>query len=157
MRELRSMASWVLALFLTAMFLWIAVLTLAPYPESKNVVFTTLAEKSGIALWEPTGRFVVGCGDVLAALLIFIPWTRRIGAVLAALISAGAVAMHLTWLGRELPVEKIQGLPTATQIKNAVTGTDGGQLFYLALALLAASVLLIVIHPGKARKSADHG
>lgn len=157
MRELRLMASWVLALFLTAMFLWIADLTLFPPTESKNVVFKILAEKSGIALWEPTGRFVVGCADALAALLIFVPWTRRIGAVLAALISAGAVAMHLTWLGRELPVERAQGLPTATQLKNAITGTDGGQLFYLALALLAAAVLLIVIHPGKSRKSADGG
>lgn len=149
MREARLMASWVLALFLTAMFLWIADATLFPATESRNVVFRILAEKSGIALWEPTGRFIVGCADVLAALLIFIPWTRRIGAIMAALISLGAVAMHLTWLGRELPVQTTTIVATAANAKAGGPPTDGGQLFYLALALLASSVLLAVVHPGR--------
>lgn len=136
MRALRLMASWVLALFLAALLLWIADFHLFP-GEGENVIFPLLAERSGIALWEPTGRFLVGMAHVLAALLVFIPWTRRLGALLAGLIAAAAAAMHLSWLGVELPTE------------GDVTPTDGGQLFYLSLALLVASVLLVFIHPGK--------
>jgi hypothetical protein len=147
MNGARLMASWVLALFLAAMYLWIADLTFFPPSANKNVVFLVLAEKSGIALWEPTGRFLVGCSHVLAALLVFIPWTRRIGALLCGLIAAGAVAVHFIWLGIELPVEHVAGVAAGDQLKKVPT--DGGQLFYLAVALLIASVLLVFIHPGK--------
>jgi len=95
MRDARMMASWVLALFLTAMFLWIADQSLFP-AEGKNVVFPLLAERSEYYLFEPTGRYVVSLLEVLAALLIFIPPTRRIGAMLAILIAAGAVGLHLS-------------------------------------------------------------
>ncbi len=137
MRDARMMGSWVLALFLAVMFLWIADLSLFPPTDARNVVFPRLREASGIYLWEPTGRYVVGLAHVLAALLLIIPWTRRIGAILGFLIAAGAVAMHLLWLGIAIPIET----GSAT--------TDGGQLFYLALALAVASLILAVIHPGK--------
>jgi len=137
MRDARMMGSWVLALFLAVMFVWIADLSLFPASEARNVVFPLLAEKSDIWLWEPTGRYVTGLAEVLAALLLVIPFTRRIGAILGFLIAGGAVAAQIVWLGMAVPVE--QGSKT----------TDGGQLFYLALALAVASLLLIFIHPGK--------
>ncbi len=149
MREARTMASWILALFLTAMFLWIADQSLFP-AEGKNIVFPLLAERSEYYLFEPTGRYVVSLLEVLAAVLIFIPPTRRLGAMLAILISAGAVGLHLSpWLGMEVPTstEALAGAPEAT---------DGGQLFYLSLGLLIASLLLFFIHPGKAN-SRSHG
>lgn len=145
MRGVRVMASWVLALFLAVMFLLIADQTLFPPSAAKNVVFPLLAEKSGIALWEPTGRFVTGLLDVLAALLLLLWWTRRLGAFLAMLIAGGAVAAHLIWLKTAIPAEF------------GSTVTDGGQLFNLALALLAASVLLVVAHPGKKKSRSAHG
>ncbi len=145
MRGVRVMASWVLALFLAVMFLLIADQTLFPPSAGKNVVFPLLAEKSGIALWEPTGRFVTGLLDVLAALLLLVWWTRRIGAVLALVISAGAAAAHLIWLGTTIPAEF------------GSTETDGGQLFNLALALLVASVLLAIVHPGRREAAAGAG
>ena len=138
MNGARLMGSWVLALFLAVMFLWIADLSLFPPTEAKNVVFPRLVEMSGIYLWEPTGRYVIGLAQVLAALLMIVPWTRRIGAILGFLIAAGAVAMHLLWLGISVPIEK------------GSTATDGGQLFYLAIALAVASLMLAVIHPGSA-------
>jgi uncharacterized membrane protein YphA (DoxX/SURF4 family) len=142
MREARTMASWVLALFLAAMFLWIADQSLFP-AEGKNVVFPLLAERSEYYLFEPTGRYVVSLLEVLAALLILIPPTRRIGALLAILIAAGAVGLHLSpWLGTEIPAssDALAGAPGAT---------DGGQLFYLSIGLLVASLLLFFIHPGR--------
>lgn len=139
MREMRWMASWVLALFLAAMFLWIADLTLFPTAQGKNVVFPLLAEYSGVTLFEPTGRLAVGVLEVLAALLLLPPWTRRIGAVLALAIAGGAVASHVLWLGQEVPVEA------------GATETDGGQLLYLALAMTAAALVLVFAHPGRAK------
>lgn len=138
MQGARLIGSWALALFLAVMFLWIADLSLFPPSEAKNVVFPLLAEESGIYYWEPTGRYVAGLAQVLAALLMIIPWTRRLGAILGFLIAAGAVAVHLLWLGMAVPVEK----GSAT--------TDGGQLFYLAIALAVASLLLAFVHPGSA-------
>ena len=149
MREARTMASWVLALFLTAMFLWIADQSLFP-AEGKNVVFPLLAERSEYYLFEPTGRYVVSLLEVLAAVLLFIPPTRRAGAMLAILISAGAVGLHLSpWLGTEVP--------TSTAALTGASGaTDGGQLFYLSLGLLVAALLLFFIHPGKAGGARPH-
>lgn len=135
MKGARLMGSWVLALFLAVMYLWIADLSLFPPTEAKNVVFPRLAETSGYYLWEPTGRYVVGIAHAVAALLMIIPWTRRAGAILAFLIAAGAVAVHFLWLGISVPVEK----GSATM--------DGGQLFYLAVALAVGSLILAVIHP----------
>ena len=135
MNGARLMGSWVLALFLAVMFLWIADLSLFPPSEARNVVFPRLVETSGYYLWEPTGRYVVGIAHVVAAVLMIMPWTRRVGAILAFLIAAGAVAIHLLWLGISIPVEK------------GSTTTDGGQLFYLAIALAVASLMLAVIHP----------
>lgn len=137
MREFRWMLSWVLALFLAAMFLWIADLSLFPPDPSKNVVFPLLAEYSGLALFEPAGRLAVGLLHVLVALLLLLPWTRRFGAILAVLTAAGAVASHVLWLGVEVPVAA------------GAAETDGGQLLYLALALAGAALLLVFVHPGR--------
>ena len=142
MRSLRLMGSWVLALFLTVMFLLIADQTLFPATPAKNVVFPLLAQSSGVTLFEPTGRLVVGLLDVLVALLVFIPFTRRIGAILALLICAGATGAYLMWLSTAIPVE------------TGSTDTDGGMLFDLTLALLAASALLVFVHPGRPKDGA---
>ncbi len=141
MREIRWMASWVLALFLAAMFVWIADLTLFPAEPGKNVVFPLLAEYSGFPLFEPTGRLAVGLLQVFAALLLLLPFTRRLGAILGLLIAAGAVAAHILWLGLEVPVEQ------------GAAQTDGGQLLYLALALAASALLLVFVHPGRPKSS----
>jgi hypothetical protein len=149
MRGMRLMGSWVLALFLTIMLLLIADQTLFPATPAKNVVFPLLAQNSGIPLWEPTGRLLVGLADVLAALLVFVPFTRRLGAILAFLICAGAAAAYLMWL--------TPGQMGAIPVETGSTDTDGGMLFDLTLALLGASVLLIFIHPGKSKSAAGEG
>lgn len=147
MRALRHAGSWGLALFLIFMFLQATIHPLPNPPEGsvklldapgQNIVFATLAAKTQIALFEPTGRVVVALAELLAALLLLLPFSRRAGAILSFLILAAAVAFHLMpdVLGREIPVS----LETGAE-------TDGGQLFALAIAMLAASMLLIVVHP----------
>jgi len=154
MRDARVIASWALALFLAAMLLWIADQTLFPN-EGRNVVFPTLAEKSGYYLFEPTGRYVVSLLEVIAAFLMILPWTRRIGAGLAILVTAAAVGAHLTpWLGIQVPTSMT---PIA---EGAAPGpTDGGQLFYLALGMLVGALVLFFVHPGRSGggKTAGYG
>ena len=149
MRAMRQLGSWGLALFLIAMFVQATIHPLPNPPEGsvklfdppgQNIVFATIAAKTQIALFEPTGRVLVAIGELLAAFLLLLPITRRLGAGLSFMILSGAVAFHLlpNVLGREVPISL-----------GAETPTDGGQLFALAIAMLAASMLLFVIHPGK--------
>lgn len=147
----RSIISWGLALVLIFLFLQATVHPLPDPPEGsvklfdppgQNIVFQTLAERSGNALFEPAGRVAVAAAELFAALLLFFPATRRFGAVLAFAILSGAVALHLSpWLGREIPTALAEGAPG-----------DGGALFMLAIFMLVVSLLLIVIHPGKRRR-----
>jgi hypothetical protein len=153
MRDARVIASWALALFLAAMLLWIADQTLFPN-EGRNVVFPMLAERSGYYLFEPTGRYVVSLLEVIAAILLTLPWTRRIGAGLAILVAAGAVGAHLTpWLGIQIPTSMTPGAD------GAAPPTDGGQLFYLSIGLLVASLVVFFVHPASSggAKTAGYG
>ena len=150
MRGLRQLASWVLALFLIFMFLQATVHPLPDPPEGSvklfdrpgdNIVFQTMAINTGMAWLEPTGRVLVAIAELIACFFLLIPQTRRFGAVLAFLILAGALGAHLSpdILGREVP----------TAIGSSET--DGGRLFALAIAMLAVSMLLVFVHPGKRR------
>lgn len=145
MREARTLGSWVIALFLAAMLVWVAVDTLAPAAGTKNHLFPLFAETSGIAYFEPTGRFVIGVLEILAALLILIPPTRRIGAFLGLLLMAvlAALVVQLMMLGVQIPVDTVgEGGKVAT------AETDASMLFYLTLGLVVAAIVLIVVHPG---------
>ena len=95
MNMLRSLAGWGLALFLIFMFVHGTIHPLPNPPAGQvkmfdapgeNIVFATMAAKTGIALLEPTGRVVVGILELIAALLLLVPASRRVGAVLSFLI-----------------------------------------------------------------------
>ena len=153
MQTVRYVASWLLALFLVFIYLQA---TLHPLPDppvgsvkffdlpGENIVFSVLAKESGYAMFEPTGRFFVGILELLAAALLLLPYTRRLGGFLSCMILFGAVSLHMSsWLGREIPLSLVPG----------ETLTDNGALFALAVAMLVASILVIVVHPsGKKRR-----
>lgn len=148
MRLVRSLLSWILALGLIFVFLQATVHPLPDPPPGQvklfdapgeNIVFQTLAEKSGIALFEPAGRVLVAALELIAALFLLFPFSRRFGAVMSFFILAGAVGLHLSpWLGREIPTSLEAGAPS-----------DGGALFMLAIGMLVVSLLLAMIHPGR--------
>jgi len=146
MREARTLGSWAIALFLAAMLVWMAVDTLAPAVGTRNHLFPLFAETSGIAWFEPTGRFVFGVLEVLLALLLLIPLTRRFGAILSVLLmtALAALVIQLMMLQIPIPVDTVGegGAVTTTE-------TDPGALFYLVIGLLVVSLALIFIHPGK--------
>lgn len=146
MREARTLGSWVIALFLAAMLVWVAVDTLAPAVGTRNHLFPLFAETSGITWFEPTGRFAFGVLEVLLALLLLIPLTRRFGAILSVLLmtALAALVIQLMMLQIPIPVDTVGegGAVTTTE-------SDPGALFYLVIGLLVASLALIFIHPGK--------
>lgn len=146
MREARTLGSWVIALFLAAMLVWVAVDTLAPAAGTKNHLFPLFADTSGIAWFEPTGRFAFGVLEVVLALLLLIPFTRRFGAILSVLLmtALAALVIQLMMLQIQIPVDTVGegGVVTTTE-------SDPGALFYLVIGLLVASLALIFIHPGK--------
>lgn len=151
MRIFRHLASWVIALGLIALYVQSTLHPLGPPPPGsvllfdlpgENIVFQTIASKSGVTLFEPAGRFLVAIVELAACLLLLVPFTRRVGAIVSAVVSGAALAFHLSpWLGQEIPAS----------LDPANTQTDGGMLFMLAIVTFAASLLLLVAHPGRIR------
>lgn len=76
---------------------------------------------------EPLGRIGSGIAELIAAILLLIPRTRVLGALMALGVISGAIFFHLTKLGIE-----VQG--------------DGGTLFYLAVAVFVLSLVVVVLH-----------
>jgi uncharacterized membrane protein YphA (DoxX/SURF4 family) len=76
---------------------------------------------------EPWGRIGTGVMELIASVLLLVPRTKLLGALLAIGIMAGAILSHIFFLGIS-----VQG--------------DGGQLFIYALVVFFCSVLVIVLH-----------
>ncbi len=145
MRNFRVLASWLLALAVAATLVQMSLHPLPDPPQGyvklfdrpgEHFVFTQLAERSGLTLFEPAGRFVAGLLEVLTALLLVLPFSRRAGALLSSAIALTGVGLHLSpWLGREIAI--------------GGGATDGGVQFLVMVTLLAASLLLLVVHPAR--------
>ncbi|MEO7531135.1 MAG: DoxX family protein [Sediminibacterium sp.] len=73
---------------------------------------------------EPWGRIGTGVMELIAAILLLIPRTTAIGALLAVGLMSGALFFHLTKLG-------------------IVVMNDHGQLFIYALVVLVACLILL--------------
>jgi putative oxidoreductase len=73
---------------------------------------------------EPWGRIGSGVAELIAAILLLIPATAALGALLALGVIVGALGAHLTKLGIE-----VQG--------------DGGLLFGLAVTVFVGSLLVL--------------
>lgn len=87
-------------------------------PESRYI-FSTL----GV---EPWGRIGTGVLELVAVVLLLLPRTAVLGAVLAVGLMGGALMSHLTRLGIE-----VQG--------------DHGLLFKLAVTVLAAALVVLAL------------
>ena len=88
--------------------------------EESIYIFTTVGA-------EPWGRYGSGVLELIAAVLLLIPGTVAIGALLAVGVGVGAVFSHLTLLGID-----VKG--------------DGGLLFGLACVVLTGSLIVLAIH-----------
>ena len=87
---------WMMALLLAAFFVFMGMQKFG----AENIIFETIAQRSGIGLFEPYIRMTTGAAEIVAALLLILPKTRMKGALLALMILIGAIGFHLSpWLG----------------------------------------------------------
>ncbi|MFA6084695.1 DoxX family protein [Mucilaginibacter sp.] len=109
---------WVLRLAAAVIMLQTLYFKFMAAPESVYIF-----SKLGL---EPWGRLGIGSLELIAAILILVPKTTSLGALLAVGVMAGAIFFHLTKLG-------------------IVVQNDGGMLFLLALIVFVTAAILLVI------------
>ena len=109
-------ASWVVQVAVAAILGQTLFFKFTAAPESVWI-FSTLG-------LEPWGRIASGLAELVAVVLLLIPPTAGLGALIALGVISGALFAHLTKLGIE-----VQG--------------DGGLLFVLALAVFAGSLAIL--------------
>ena len=78
---------------------------------------------------EPFGRYASGVAELIASVLLLIPRTTWLGAIIALGVISGAIMSHLTVLGIE------------------VMG-DGGALFGMAIIVFVSSGILLFLNRG---------
>jgi uncharacterized membrane protein YphA (DoxX/SURF4 family) len=82
---------------------------------------------------EPWGRIGTGVAELIASVLILIPATAWVGAVLALGLMLGAIGSHLTVLGIEVQ-------------------QDGGQLFMYAVAVAVSAAYVLYWNRDKVKQ-----
>jgi len=109
--------------------------------EETQIIFSTIAAwMSSIPLFvwaaapfESIGGYAVGTVELIAALMLLIPKSRSIGAIISALVLSGAIFFHLfTPLGVERTI-------------NAAGDTDGGTLFFMACSVWVSCILILIL------------
>lgn len=113
---------WIIKLVAAAILLQTLYFKFTAAPESVYI-FSTL----GI---EPYGRIGSGIVELIASILILIPRTTLLGAILGLGTMAGAILSHVTKLGIEV-------------------NNDGGTLFTLAIITFICCAILIFINKEK--------
>ena len=113
-----TITSWLLQLIAAVILFQTLFFKFTAAPESVYI-FTTLG-------MEPWGRIGTGVAELVATLLLLVPSTVTLGAILAVGLMTGAIMGHLTKLG--------------ISVMN-----DGGELFLLAVTVLVASLVILAL------------
>ncbi|MGE0408545.1 MAG: DoxX family protein [Amphiplicatus sp.] len=99
---------------------------------AENVIFATIAERSGVSLFEPQIRMLVGVAEIIAAILLLLPRTRLFGALGAVAIIGGAIGFHLSpWLG--------------ISVAMAPGGEPTSMLFMMAAGSFVLAVIVLIL------------
>jgi putative oxidoreductase len=118
MQTTTRVIDWLFRIAIAVILLQTLYFKFSGHPES-----VALFSKLGV---EPWGRIGTGVIELIAGILILIPATALIGAGLSLGLMAGAIASHLFVIGIE-------------------SDNDGGQLFMLAIIVLALSLVVLAI------------
>lgn len=90
---------------------------------AENIVFETIAQRSGLTIFDPYIRMFTGAAELFIALLLLMPRTRFLGTLGGIGLLIGAIGFHLSpWLGINVP-------------------TIGHFLFISAVTMLAVSLI----------------
>ena len=117
-----AVVSWILQLVAAAILFQTLFFKFTGAEESVYI-FTKLG-------MEPWGRIGSGVAELIACILLLVPRTVPLGALLALGVITGAIVSHLTKLG-------------------IVVKDDGGLLFGLAVVVFVASAVVLVIRRGQ--------
>jgi uncharacterized membrane protein YphA (DoxX/SURF4 family) len=118
MQKTTRIIDWLFRIAIAVILLQTLYFKFSGHPES-----VALFSKLGV---EPWGRIGTGVIELIAGILILIPASALIGAGLSLGLMAGAIASHLFVIGIE-------------------SDNDGGQLFMLAIIVLALSLAVLAI------------
>jgi hypothetical protein len=131
-----AVVSWLLQVAAAAILFQTLFFKFSAAPESVYI-FSTLG-------MEPWGRIGSGFAELAAVILLLVPRTVVLGALLSLGVISGALVSHLTRLG-------------------IVVMGDGGLLFILALGVFLCSVVILVLRRaeipvvGRARAASGGG
>ena len=117
----QNIISWVLQIIVAAILFQTLFFKFTGAKESVYI-FSTL----GI---EPWGRIGSGVIELIASILLLIPSTVALGAILSLGVISGAIFSHLTKLGIALPAVD-----------------DRGELFALAVVVFVCSAAVLILH-----------
>lgn len=113
------MLSWTLRIVSAVILLQTLYFKFTGHPES-----VAIFSKLGV---EPWGRIMTGVVELITGILLLIPATAFVGAMLGMGVMSGAIASHLFVLGIE-------------------SAGDGGQLFTYAIIVFAACLAVAFMH-----------
>ena len=118
-----SIASWILQI-IVAVILFQTLFFKFTGAQESVYIFTKLGA-------EPWGRISSGIVELITVILLLIPSTVTIGAILSMGVAGGAIMSHLTKLG--------------IVVINSDGTTDGGLLFGLAVAVFVLSAAILIV------------
>jgi hypothetical protein len=126
MGKLLNLLPWPLAAFIAYIFVYYLQFKFTGHPGSVQL-FTTLTDWLGFHGYEKVMRIGTGSMELVASILLFIPATQVVGAVLALGIMTGAIFFHLV---SPLGIDPYG---------------DGGVLFKQACAVWLSSVAILAL------------
>ena len=95
-------------------------------------IFSTVGRGIGIDLLEPWGRIGSGVAELIASVLLLLPATVVLVAILSLGVISAAIVFHFTVLGITLPAVG-----------------DHGELFTLAVIVFGCSLAVLIMHRGE--------
>ncbi len=137
MNSVRTFLPWVLAAYIVVVFVQSLFFKFSNSPETQHI-FTTVGTWLGIDLFSKYGGYVIGAAELVASIMLIIPATQALGALLALGIISGAIFFHVF-------------SPLGVVVANPATGveSDGGLLFYLACGVWVAAALILILRWGQ--------
>ena len=134
MNKIIKYVPWALAVFVgIGVFIPSLFFKFSGAAESRHI-FEVVGQWMGIGLFEPYGRILIGVAELVASIMLLIPFTQIYGAILGLGVMSGAIFFHLvTPLG-----------VTVRWMENGAAQEDG-TLFFLAVMSFFACLTIIWI------------
>ncbi len=125
MDRILKLLAWPAALFIASIFLKYEQYKLTANPGSVEL-FTILTDGFGLHGYEKPARLGVATMEIIASILVVLPWTRLYGGILAFGIISGALFFHIVY---PLGIDPIG---------------DGGELFIHAVEVWLCAAFVLV-------------